>query len=58
MALIRARVGTETIRLVVMWSSDAMLLYLHMTAQTFTEGLAARMVQLGDYSLIPPAHGE
>ena len=32
--------------------------YLHTTAQTFTDGLVVRMVQHGDYVLIPPAHGD
>ena len=55
MALLMAHVDTYTIRLVGRWRSDAMLRYVHTTAQTFTEGLAARMVQHGDYALIPPA---
>ena len=58
MALLMARVDTDRIRLVGRWCSNAMLLCLHTTAQTFAEGLAARMVQHGDYVLIPPAHGE
>ena len=58
MALLMAHVDTDTIRLVGKWRSDAMLCYLHMTAQTFTEGLVARIVQHGDYALIPPTHRE
>ena len=46
--LLMARVDTDMILLVGRWCSDAMLRYLHMTAQTFLEGLAARMVQHGD----------
>ena len=57
MALLMARVDTDKIRLVGRWRSDIMLRYLHRTAQTFTEGLASRMVQHRDYALIPPAHG-
>ena len=49
MALLMARVDTYTIRLVGRWRSNAMIRYLHTTVQTFTEGLAARMVQHGDY---------
>ena len=58
MALLMARVDTDTIRLVGRWRSDIMLSYLHTTAKTFTEGLALHMVQHGDYALIPPAHGD
>ena len=50
--------NTYTIHLVGRWRSNAMLRYLHTTAQTFTEGLVVRMVQHGDYALIPPAHGD
>ena len=46
------------IRLIGRWRSNAMLRYLHTPAQTFTEELAERMVQHGDYALIPPVHGE
>ena len=58
MALFMARVDTDTIRLVGRWCSNVMLCYLHTTAQTFTEGLASRMVQHGYYALIPLAHGD
>ena len=57
MALLMARVDTDKIRLVGRWRSNAILRYLHRTAQTVTEGLTAYMVQHGDYALIPPAHG-
>ena len=57
MELLRTRVDTDTIRLVGRWSSDIVLRYLRMIAQTFTSGLTACMVQHGDYALIPPAHG-
>ena len=58
MTLIMERINTDTIRLVGRWRSDEMLRYLHTTAQTFTEGLAERMVQHGDYALISPTRGE
>ena len=58
MALLMARVDTDTIRIMGRWRSDIMMRYLHTTAQTFTDGLAALMVQHGDYELIPPAHGD
>ena len=58
MALLMARVHTYTICLVGRWCRDVMLRYLHTTAQRFTEGLASRMVQHGDYALIPPSHGD
>ena len=58
MDLLMAHVDTDMIRLVGRWRSDVMLRYLHTTEKTFTEGLASRMVQHGDYALIPPAHGD
>ena len=57
-ALFITCVNTDTIHLVDRWRINVMLRYLHTTAQTFTEGLALRMVQHGDYALIPPSHGE
>ena len=56
MALLMARVNTDTIRLMGRWRCGAMLRYLHTTVQMFTEGLAERMVQHRDYALIPPVH--
>ena len=38
-ALLMECVDIDTIRLVGRWRSDTMLSYLHMTAQTLTEGL-------------------
>ena len=58
MALFMVCVNTDTICFALRWCSNLMLCYLHMKAQTFTEGLAACMVQHGDYALIPPAHGD
>ena len=57
-SLLMTRVNTDTISCVGRWRSAAMLCYLHTTAETFTEGIAARMVQHGDYALIPPSHGD
>ena len=57
MALLTSCVDTDTIRLVGMWRSDTMLRYLHTSSQTLTAGLAAHMVQHGNYALIPPTHG-
>ena len=58
MALLGARVDIDTIRLVGRWWSDAMLRYLHISAQGFASGLMSRMVQHGDYALIPPSTGD
>ena len=58
MTLLIARDDTDKICLVGRWCSNIIMRYLHTTAQTFTEGLAVRMVQHGDYVLIPPAHGD
>ena len=57
MSLLMERDNTDTIRLVGRWRSDIMMRYLHLAAQTFTEGLAARMVQHGDYALTHPPMG-
>ena len=57
-ALLMTYFDTDTIRLVGRWRSNVMLSYLHTTAQTFTEVLASRMVQHGNYGIIPPAHGD
>ena len=58
MAVRMARVNTDTIRLVGRCRSNIILSYLHTVSQTFTEGLAVRMVQHEDYALIPPAQGD
>ena len=58
MSLLMAHVDTDTIRFVGRWRSNVMLRYLHTTEKAFTEGLESRMVQHGDYMLIPPAHGD
>ena len=56
MALLLAKVGLDTIRLVGRWWSDTMIRYLHTTVNIFTSGLSFLMIQHGDYMLIPPAH--
>ena len=38
------------------WYRNSMMRYLHTSVQTFTAGLVTRMVQHGDYALIPPTH--
>ena len=43
-----------TIRIIGRWYSDTMMRYLHTSAHTFTEFLAAYMVQNGDYTTNPP----
>ena len=58
MALLLAWVDTETIRLVGRWQSNTILRYLNMTAKSFTQVLAARMMKYGTYALIPPAHAD
>ena len=58
MALILAKVYTETIRLVGRWRSNEMMLYLHTSTNTFIEGMVARMVQNRYYALNTPANGD
>ena len=56
MALLMARVDPDTIHMLRMWRSDTMLCYLHTRANSFTEGLTAKMFEHGAYTLILPAH--
>jgi hypothetical protein len=56
MALLCARVDTDTIRLLGRWRSDEMLRYLHIQSYTIVAPLAAQMLQRGSYSLIPNQH--
>ena len=46
----------DTIHLVGRWRSKIILHYLHITTKSFTIGLEVRMLQHGDYALIPPEH--
>jgi hypothetical protein len=56
MALLCARVDTDTIRLLGGWKSDEMLRYLHVQSYTIVAPLAAQMLHRGSYSLIPNQH--
>ena len=56
MALLMAQVDPDTIRLVGRWRSNKMIRYLHTKANSFTEGLVAKMFEHDAYALIPPAH--
>ena len=56
MVLFMAWVDPDTIRLVGRWRSDKILHYLHTTANSFTEGLLAKMFEHGAYALIPRTH--
>ena len=55
MALLCGRVGTDIIKLVGRWRSDAMFRYLHAQALPITHNLARIMVTHGAYTLIPGA---
>ena len=57
MEILIDRVYTNTIRLVGIWHSDTMMIYLHTTKQNFTSGMEVRMVQYRYYAIIPPTHG-
>ena len=56
MELLIAQVEPDTIRLVGRWRINRMLRYLHTTANSFTEGLSAKMFEHGAYTLILPTH--
>ena len=53
MALLCAHVDHDTIKLIGRWKSDEMLRYLHAQAQPVMHDFAHRMVQGGNYALIP-----
>jgi len=55
MALLCKQVDTDLIRLMGRWRSDEMLRYLHLQAQPVMHGFAEKMLQGGDYSLLPSA---
>ena len=55
MALLCAHVDSDTIRLLGRWQSDAMLRYLTVQAQPVMRDFARRMVQAGNYTLLPNA---
>ena len=56
MSLLLAKGGLYTIRLVGRWRSDTMLHYLHTTANIFTNSLAVRIIQHGEYTIILPVY--
>jgi hypothetical protein len=53
MALLCARVDTDTICLLGRWRSDEMLRYLHVQSYPIVAPLASRMLQQGNFTLIP-----
>ena len=53
MALLCAGVGADRIRLVRRWRSDELYRYLHVQAQQVITGLAAAMLQGGNFRLAP-----
>ena len=56
MELLLTRVDTDTICLVGRWRNYVMIRYLQTSTHNFTAGLAARMVQHGDYVIILPVY--
>lgn len=52
-ALLLARVDTDIISLIGRWRSDEMLRYLHIQAYPLMRDYSRRMLNAGDYSLIP-----
>jgi hypothetical protein len=56
MALLCARVDTDTIRLLGRWRSDEMLRYLHVQFYPIVAPLASRMLHQVHFSLIPNHH--
>ncbi len=55
MALLCAHVDSDTIRLLGRWRSDEMLRYLTVQAQPIMRDFASRMLQGGQYNLLPNA---
>jgi hypothetical protein len=53
MAMICARIDLLTIQLLGRWRSDTMLWYLHVQAAPLTNNIASRMLQGGQYQLLP-----
>ena len=56
MLLLLDGANTSTIRIMGSFSRKSVLLYLHTSVQSFTKVLESRMLQHGEYPLIPPAH--
>ena len=55
-SFLTARVDLDTIRIIGRWCSNTILRYHHTTLKRFTEGLAVRIFQYGNYALILIAH--
>jgi hypothetical protein len=55
MALLCAHVDSDTIKLLGRWRSDEMLRYLTVQAQPIMRNFASRMLQGGQYTLLPNA---
>ena len=53
MALLCAKVDTDIIRLLGRWRSDEMLRYLHVQAEPIMRDFARRMLNHGDFRLLP-----
>jgi hypothetical protein len=53
MALLCARVDTDTKRLLGRWHLDEMLCYVHVQAFPLVTPLASQMLRQGSYTLIP-----
>jgi hypothetical protein len=53
MALLNGQVDSNIIQLMGCWRSDAMLRYLHCQGIPTMQGYASRMIQGGDYVLLP-----
>jgi hypothetical protein len=53
MAMLCARIDPLTIQLLGRWRSDAMLRYLHVQAAPLINDIASRMLQGGQYQLLP-----
>ena len=53
MSLINQGIDASEIHLIGRWKSDAMLRYLHVQAHNIMQGYSARMLQGGQFNLIP-----
>ena len=53
MVLLLAGVPGDTIKLLGRWKSNAMLAYLHTSAKELTQGYSNRMIQGGNYTIVP-----
>lgn len=53
MALLCAHVDTDVIKLIGRWRSDEMLCYLHLQADNLMTGFSAKMLNRGNFVLLP-----